>query len=287
MTAYYNDTDPYCAAWLGALIAAKLIPQGDVDTRSIEDVIPHELSPYAQCHFFAGLGGWSRALTLAGFPADREVWTGSCPCQPFSQAGKGAGFADERHLWPAWHQLIRVRRPPIIFGEQVASQSGLAWFDLVQADLEGASYAVGSADLSAAGVGALHIRQRLWWVALADSERERLRGERPSSFVGTPAGMQGANEERERFRLDIGAACSAVADTDIRERAPGGAIGRMGWEWFAKEDRAFAGGGWSLEPDVGRVAHGVPARVAKLRALGNAIVPQVAEVFIRAVMGVP
>jgi DNA (cytosine-5)-methyltransferase 1 len=67
------------------------------------------LRGFTQCHFFAGIGVWSYALRLAGWPDDRPVWTGSCPCQPFSAAGKGAGFADERHLWPAWHHLIRER----------------------------------------------------------------------------------------------------------------------------------------------------------------------------------
>ena len=162
--AYYNEHDPKAAAWLRALIAAGHIAAGDVDERSIEDVAPGDLAGYAQCHFFAGIGGWSYALRIAGWPDERPVWTGSCPCQPFSTAGKGVGFADERHLWPAWHWLINECRPPILFGEQVASKDGLVWFDLVSADLEGSGYSVGAADLCAASVGAPHIRQRLWFV---------------------------------------------------------------------------------------------------------------------------
>jgi len=167
MTAYYNEHDPKAAAWLRELIKAGLIADGIVDERSIEDVTPDELAEYTQCHFFAGIGGWSLALRLAGWPDDKPVWTGSCPCQPFSAAGKGAGFADERHLWPAFHYLIEQCRPPVVFGEQVASKDGLAWLDLVQADMEGTGYAVGAADLCAAGVGAPHIRQRLWFVGHA------------------------------------------------------------------------------------------------------------------------
>jgi len=104
---YYNEFDPQAAQWLRNLISAGLIPPGDVDERSIEDVTPNELLGYTQCHFFAGIGGWPLALALAGWPVDKPVWTGSCPCQPFSAAGRGDGFADQRHLWPAWFHLIR------------------------------------------------------------------------------------------------------------------------------------------------------------------------------------
>ncbi|HHG6003289.1 TPA: DNA cytosine methyltransferase [Pseudomonas aeruginosa] len=135
--AYYNEIDPYAAQWLRNLIAAGHIAPGDVDERSIEDVHPDDLKHYTQCHFFAGIGVWSLALRRAGWPDDRPVWTGSCPCQPFSAAGKGAGFDDERHLWPHWHWLIGERRPPVIFGEQVASKDAEPWLDLVQADMEG------------------------------------------------------------------------------------------------------------------------------------------------------
>ena len=169
---FYNENDPKAAAWLRELIKHGHIPNGVVDERSIEDIVPSELAVYTQCHFFAGIGGWSLALKLAGWQEDRKVWTGSCPCQPFSTAGKGEGFADERHLWPAFHHIIRSQRtPPVVFGEQVASKAALAWCDLVRDDLESSGYAFGVADLCAASVGAPHIRQRLWWVADPISQR--------------------------------------------------------------------------------------------------------------------
>lgn len=176
MTAYYNEIDPYAAQWLRNLIDAGHIAPGVVDTRSIEDVIPNELTGFTQCHFFAGMGVWSYALRRAGWPDDRPVWTGSCPCQPFSSAGQGGGFADERHLWPAFFHLIEQCRPPVVFGEQVASRDANAWIDLVQDDLEGVGYGVGAVPFPSAGVGAPHIRDRLYWMAHSDEGR---RGRRP------------------------------------------------------------------------------------------------------------
>ena len=169
--SYYNEIDPFAAEMLRNLIKAGHIAPGDVDERSIEDVRPDDLRGYAQCHFFAGVGVWSYALRRAGYPDARPVWTGSCPCQPFSTAGKGAGFADERHLWPHFHWLIEQCRPPIVLGEQVASKDGLAWLDLVSADLEGSGYTSGAVDTCAAGFGAPHIRQRLYWVGHAIGAR--------------------------------------------------------------------------------------------------------------------
>lgn len=183
--AYYNENDPFAVAWLRNLIADGLIAKGEVDERDIRDVRPSDLAGYTQCHFFAGIGVWSYALRQAGWPDDRPVWTGSCPCQPFSAAGKRKGTADERHLWPSWFHLISQCRPSAIFGEQVASKDGLTWLDLVSSDLEGAGYTIGAADTCAAGFGAPHIRQRLYWVADSSIPRRTQAGEydgRPSSL---------------------------------------------------------------------------------------------------------
>lgn len=174
--AYYNEIDPFAAQWLRNLIAAGHIAPGEVDERSIEDVTPDDLRGFTQCHFFAGIGVWSHSLRLAGWPDDRPVWTGSCPCQPFSAAGKGDGFADERHLWPHFFHLISERRPQHVFGEQVASGNANTWFDLVQADLEGVGYAFGLVPFTSAGIGAPHIRERAYWVANSDSGISDRRG---------------------------------------------------------------------------------------------------------------
>src|SRR5262245_12746692 len=113
---YFNEFDPFSAEWL-----RQLYPEATVDDRDIRTVQPHEVAAYRRCHFFGGIGGWEYAFRLAGWPADRPVWTGSCPCQPFSAAGKRKGQADERHLWPVFFRFIRECRPPVCFGEQVAS----------------------------------------------------------------------------------------------------------------------------------------------------------------------
>jgi DNA (cytosine-5)-methyltransferase 1 len=249
---YYNENDSKAAAWLRELIKGAHIASGEVDERSIEDVCPVDLRGYTQYHFFAGIGGWSYALRLAGWPDDRPVWTGSCPCQPFSAAGKGKGFADNRHLWPAWFWLIAKCNPGRIFGEQVASPAGLAWYDVVRVDLEFANYAVGAANLCAAGVGAPHIRQRLYWVA--DSERRAAK--RHGFKMGiAPRKDQGREEKRQRFRND--AWNGEYVDCRDGKRRP-------------------------VEPGTLPLAHGVPGRVGLLRGYGNAIVPQVAAAFIKA-----
>lgn len=171
MAAYYNENDPYVAQWLRNLIANGHVAPGEVDERSISDVHPSDLKGFTQHHFFAGIGVWSYALRKAGWADDRPVWTGSCPCQPFSAAGAGAGFTDERHLWPHWFYLIAEYAPPVVLGEQVASKDANDWIDLVSTDLEAVGYAVGASAYPAAGVGAPNIRERMYWMAYADDAR--------------------------------------------------------------------------------------------------------------------
>ena len=283
---YYNEIDPYAAQWLRNLIDAGHIAPGIVDERSITDVKPADLAGYTQCHFFAGIGVWSHALRQSGWPDSRPVWTGSCPCQPFSTAGNQKGTADERHLWPVWFNLIRECRPPVVFGEQVEAAIRHGWLDLVQTDLEREDYACGAVGIPAAGVGAPHIRQRLFFMADADSGRYDGRA--------ATAGQQ----ERASIWLASGGEFGELAD-DIdagsQGRLPGGAyerrqdqhghVGRSGaigfWancDWLSCRDGKYR----PVEPSTFPLAHGATARVGRLRAYGNAIVPQAAQALIGA-----
>jgi DNA (cytosine-5)-methyltransferase 1 len=221
MASYYNDNDPYAADWLRSLIAEGLIPPGDVDERSIADVKGSDLAGYTQCHFFAGIGGWPLALQLAGWPSTRPVFTGSCPCQPFSSAGSRKREADERHLWPEFRRLIAEYRPGVVFGEQVASDIGRTWSAGVRADLEDLAYAVGIVDLCAAGLGAPHIRQRLYWLADSDGGSAERHG---LELGGAPREVEGEMGERKRVRDESinGSIDNGLADADGGESSNGG-----------------------------------------------------------------
>lgn len=231
-SAYYNEIDPFAAQWLRNLIAAGHIAPGEVDERSIEDVTPDDLRGFTQCHFFAGIGVWSHSLRLAGWPDDRPVWTGSCPCQPFSAAGKGDGFADERHLWPHFFHLISERRPQHVFGEQVAAGNANVWFDLVQADLEGMGYAFGLVPFTSAGIGAPHIRERAYWVAHAHgviSDRRgdvRAPGRDEYSNVGDDDRLSDSNHDRQQPGQGAGCRCQcAEQGIDIGRGGENGGLG--------------------------------------------------------------
>jgi len=161
----YNDNDPFAAEWLRQLITLGQIPEGHISEKSIHDIDPAELLGFDRCSFFAGIGGWDYAARLAGIPDDHPMWYASLPCQPFSNAGKRKGFEDERHLWPVFFDLVKAARPPIIFGEQVAAAIRHGWLDRIFDDLERIGYACRAAVVPACGVGAPHIRSRLWWAA--------------------------------------------------------------------------------------------------------------------------
>ena len=294
--AYYNEIDPFAAQWLRNLIAAGHIAQGEVDERSIVNVSPADLRGFTQCHFFAGIGVWSYAARLAGWDDGAPLWSASCPCQPFSDAGAGKGFSDERHLWPAVFELIRECRPVVVVGEQVASKSALAWLDHVCADLEGADYAVGAVDTCAAGHGAPHIRQRLYWVA--DDNEQGLGVIRSVGLsqdgnaqhwpdadrcgadggVGNDVRSRLAQQQCERVALreDGGA---NEREAVVGDGAPTNGFWRPA-DWIECRD----GKARPIEPGTFPLAHGATQRVGRLRAYGNSLVaPQAAE-FIRAVM---
>jgi DNA (cytosine-5)-methyltransferase 1 len=187
--AYYNEFDKQAAAGLRELIKTGVITEGEVDERSIADVRPNDLCGFVRCHFFAGAGVWDYALQVAGWPVDREIWTGSAPCQAFSVAGEGKGTGDHRDLWPVFAALIRERGPDTIVGEQVSAAIGFGWLDRLRTDLEAEDYAVGSLVCGAHSAGADHIRQRVYWVADTEraglsSEREALERRTGSDFAG-------------------------------------------------------------------------------------------------------
>lgn len=165
MTAFYSEWEAYPAQWTRNLIAAGHIAPGVVDERSISDLSAEDVRGFDQAHFFAGISVWSYALRLAGIPDGFPCWSGSCPCQGFSSAGRKRGFEDERHLWPEWFRLIEANRPPVIFGEQVSSPDGLKWLDLVSSQLEGIGYSFGAIVTCASGIGAPHQRHRMYFVA--------------------------------------------------------------------------------------------------------------------------
>ncbi len=252
----YNEIDPYAAQWLRNLINAGEIPPGDVNETPIENLNADDLIRYTQCHFFAGIGGWPLALRLAGWPDDEPVWTGSCPCQPFSVAGKGLGEDDPRHLWPAFRKLIAKCRPNVVFGEQVAGAAGLRWLSGVQADVEEDSYRLGFAELCAAGVGekrwtavvdedgrvewegeyavgAPHIRQRLFWVADCP---ERGCGKQWGADQSRSGGYSNGGREAGGlgFHHGNGRDAREPAAASARYGSPAGSDGGAGWLGYAE-----------------------------------------------------
>jgi DNA (cytosine-5)-methyltransferase 1 len=222
--AYYNEIDRYCCDWLQNLMDGGHITPGRIDDRSIADVSPDDVRGYERVHFFAGIAGWDYALDLAQWSG--PVWTGSCPCQPFSPAAQGRQNRRQdtvRHLWPHWRRLISQLTPVTVFGEQIA-QAG-DWFDEVCDDMEALDYSIGAAVLPACSVGLDHARPRLYFVCHPNRN-----GKSELPINGQMAGMpkhQGDTAE--------------VVQTD-----------------------------------------GIPGRVGRLRAYGNALVPQVAAEFIAA-----
>lgn len=313
--AYYSEIEPFAAQWLRNLIAAGHLPPGDVDDRDIREVRAEDLRGYTSAHFFAGIGGWPYALRLAGWPDDVPVWTGSCPCQPFSSAGAGLGGDDPRHLWPAWFRLIRECRPDTVFGEQVEAAIAHGWLDLVCDDLEGEGYATGAVSLPACSVGAFHIRQRLWWVAdtrcrelergavggSADSSRQEAgrTGDAHLQAAGGSGPDGGLAESLYAERGPVDGRAEAHVQSGTRGQVHGmGDCDSAGLEGrgLPAGERASERSPWAssdfvwcrdgkyrpVEPGTFPLAHGVPTRVGRLRAYGNAIVPQVAEAFIRA-----
>lgn len=293
---YYNEFDKGAAAWLRELINAKLIPFGYVDERSITEVTASDVQGFTQCHFFAGIGGWSLALQLAGVPASTRLWTGSPPCQPFSTAGKQLGQFDDRHLAPVFLNLVSKCKPPVLFGEQVAAAIGKSWMCDLQTHLEGEGYAVGFAVLPACSVGAPHKRDRLFFGAqqLGNTNSKRHNRQyallqwtgQEDMFEATGTGENGSMADANDTRPQGWQRVSERTD-----KQPAGAGSVEGWtnphhgfwsdaDWLGCRDGKFR----PVEPGTFPLANGISARVGRLRGYGNAIVPQVAAEFVKAFM---
>ena len=290
MTAYYNDVNPYVCEWLTNLTNANQIAPGIVQCQDIKNIQKEELSQYKQVHFFAGIGGWSYALRMAGWPDSEQVWTGSCPCQPFSQQtfshGGGSGTNDPRHLWPEFFRLIRECKPSVIFGEQVASKPGIAWLGDVFTDLGSEGYATGAAVLGAHSAGAPHGRQRLFWLGYSSSFRTIKTI--PKETTQEIYSINRTNSDDSLPGMDTTSALDKGSERDKRgsiknriDRA------RYGYHWREREYIPSACGRQRiLFPGAIPLVNGFPSRMEQIRAYGNAIVPQVAAEFIVAFLEV-
>jgi len=306
---YYNENDPEIAVWLQHLIDDGLIPAGHVDTRCIRLIQAGDLDGYTQHHFFAGIGGWAAALQLSRWPAAQPVWSGSCPCQSYSIAGKQRGADDPRHLWPVWFKLIKQHQPDVIFGEQVANAIRHGWLDGVSTDLEAESYAVGHAVLGAHSVNSPHQRQRLWFVAnrLPDAKHQTRPDQQfnQSGRWGSPgpecesvpraSGSDGGRRSRMGDAISEGSQRFSRhgnrVDRQVREETEqAGSVSASGvqpaaWdsaEWVNCED----GRKRRIKPGIEPLVDGLPGQVALLRGAGNAIVPQVGAMFVNAFLDV-
>lgn len=311
---YYNEFDPNAATWLRMLIEDGLIPAGYVDDRSITEVKKEDLQGFTQCHFFAGIGGWPYALALAGISEDTPLWTGSPPCQPFSVAGAQRGQLDPRHLAPTFMRLVDECRPPILIGEQVAAAIGKHWLDDLFIELERQNYSCASAVLPACGIGAPHKRERLFFGALANASDARSQGRLPRGpdsqreIVDRCAGCSGATggvANSQSYRRDKraphgGGGREGGITAELEQRAGSGRVFGVDWcdaDWlYCKDDkyRPVESGTFPLANGIsrglgpvrrkGQPFHPQEARVMRLKGYGNAIVPQIAAEFIKALL---
>lgn len=197
-----------------------------------------------------------------------DIISGGFPCQPFSQAGKRRGKDDDRYLWPEMLRVIQEIRPSWVVGENVAGIVNLA-LDTVLSDLEAIGYAAEAFVIPACAVDAPHRRDRVCIVAHAGSERQQ----------GCELSRTHEPTGKEKPQRPTGECCEMVSNANANGRPWTGAQPqgeRNADEKYSSEPENSNGrsDGWPVEPDVGRVANGVPHRVDRLKCLGNAVVPQ-------------
>ena len=317
---YYNEIEPFACHWLEHLMADGFIAEGHIDNRSIRDINPEDLEGYTQCHFFAGIGVWSYALRQAGWSADRPIWTGSCPCQPFSQAGLHKGDQDDRHLWPEFHRLIKECRPSTIIGEQVSGKGGFQFIDLLQTNLEAENYSATAVDLGAHSAGTTHSqgfhkRQRLYWVAEDLGHSAEIGRGRWAKECGNHKWKSGESVQGDgnAIRDQSGRRVETVSMADTHsQRSQGSRVvsqdhrhteGRTEEVGFGATDSEHCGSdnqndsGWNydfiwcrdqkwrpVECGTFPMADAVANRIHILKALGNAIPADTAKIFIESYM---
>lgn len=229
-----------------------------------------------------------RKLTAADIEEPIDLICGGYPCQPFSVAGNRLGAADDRHLWPEYFRLIQELRPTWVVGENVVGHIGMG-LDGVLSDLEGAGYSVRTFVIPAVAVDAKHRRERTWVVAHSERKRSSTGAARQPWGTLHNINRDGSQKERGWVELESWTPCDGktLADSD-----GAGLQGRFcevlrqceGERPFGSCDPSGFGCAWLPEPAVGRVAHGIPNRVDRLRCLGNSIVPQIPEIIGRAIM---
>lgn len=200
-----------------------------------------------------------------------DVISGGFPCQPFSVAGKQKGKGDDRYLWPEMLRVITELRPRCVVGENVPGIIKIAAGQVVKY-LERAGYHVVVFNFEAAAVGAWHRRSRVFFTGLADVADADGSGLQGRKQPETPDAAEDAGEQPSR--VPAGECSEAVYDAMCS-----GCAGDARW---GKSQELADGRCWAAEPDVGRVDHGIPARVDRLKCLGNAVVPQQAYPIFRA-----
>ncbi len=278
-TIWDVEIDPYCQA-----VLRKNFPDTEIYS-DVRKVGKHNLAPV-------------------------DIISGGYPCQPFSVAGKRGGATDDRYLWPEMLRVINELDPRWVVAENVPNIDSMGYLDVAIDDLESIGYEVRTLEIPAAGVGAHHLRKRLFIISRAIRCGSDSRAKRTGYSAGTNVSRRSARtdlentishfdrpeivrkevnrQEAERSTSRIGG--PSIEDVSNSNFTGSQGHGRQHQERHGSGERITGEGGWPIkgiwitEPDVGRVAHGIPRRVDRLRSLGNAVVPQIAEIIGREIV---